>query len=89
MIVVGDSWYVVQTQVNAEAKAARNLVHQGFEIYLPRYLKRRSHARKIEKVVVNCCIGSSVDTKTTSGITCSSGSGCSGSRSGHGCCSLT
>ena len=43
-------WYVVQTQVNAEAKAARNLVRQDFEIYLPRYLKRRSHARKIEKV---------------------------------------
>jgi transcriptional antiterminator RfaH len=44
------AWYVVQTQVNAEAKAARNLIRQGFEIYLPRYLKRRSHARKIEKV---------------------------------------
>jgi transcriptional antiterminator RfaH len=43
-------WYVVQTQINAEAKAARNLLRQGFEIYLPRYLKRRSHARKIEKV---------------------------------------
>lgn len=51
MSVTGDgTWYVVQTQVNAEAKAARNLVRQGFEIYLPRYLKRRSHARKIEKV---------------------------------------
>ena len=45
-----DAWYVVQTQVNAEAKAARNLLRQGFEIYLPRYLKRRSHARKVEKV---------------------------------------
>jgi transcriptional antiterminator RfaH len=45
-----DAWYVVQTQVNAEARAARNLVRQGFEIYLPRYLKRRSHARKIEKI---------------------------------------
>lgn len=45
-----DAWFVVQTQVNAEAKAARNLLRQGFEIYLPRYLKRRSHARKIEKV---------------------------------------
>ena len=43
-------WYVVQTQVNAEAKAARNLLRQGFEIYLPHYLKRRSHARKVEKV---------------------------------------
>lgn len=44
------SWYLVQTQINAEARAARNLLQQGFEIYLPRYLKRRSHARKIEKV---------------------------------------
>src|SRR5689334_23097503 len=43
-------WYVVQTQINGEAKAARNLLRQGFEVYLPRYLKRRSHARKIEKV---------------------------------------
>jgi transcriptional antiterminator RfaH len=49
--MVDDSgWYVVQTQINAEAKAARNLLRQGFAIYLPRYLKRRSHARKIEKV---------------------------------------
>jgi transcriptional antiterminator RfaH len=49
--MVGDcGWYVVQTQVNAELKAARHLLRQGFEIYLPRYLKRRSHARKIEKV---------------------------------------
>lgn len=46
----GGAWYVVQTQVNTEAKAARNLLRQGFEIYLPCYLKRRSHARKIEKV---------------------------------------
>lgn len=45
-----DSWYVVQTQVNAEAKAVRNLLRQGFEPYLPRYLKRRSHARKIDRV---------------------------------------
>src|ERR1700722_12116448 len=49
-LISTDAWYVVQTQVNAEAKAARNLMRQGFEIYLPRYLKRRSHARKIEKV---------------------------------------
>jgi len=51
-VVDSGAWYVVQTHVNAEAKAARNLVRQGFEIYLPRYLKRRSHARKIEKVPV-------------------------------------
>lgn len=41
-------WYVVQTQVNGEAKAAQNLIRQGFEIYLPRYLKRRRHARKVD-----------------------------------------
>ncbi|MGP8124011.1 MAG: transcription termination/antitermination protein NusG [Xanthobacteraceae bacterium] len=41
-------WYVVQTQVNSEAKAALNLQRQGYEIYLPRYLKRRRHARKVD-----------------------------------------
>ncbi|MBR0938022.1 transcription termination/antitermination protein NusG [Bradyrhizobium jicamae] len=43
-------WYVVQTRVNAEAKASANLCRQGFSVYLPRYLKRRSHARKVETV---------------------------------------
>jgi transcriptional antiterminator RfaH len=41
-------WYVVQTQINCEAKAAQNLQRQGFDIYLPRYLKRRRHARKVD-----------------------------------------
>ena len=41
-------WYVVQTHINREAKAATNLERQGFGVYLPRYLKRRSHARKID-----------------------------------------
>ena len=44
----GARWYVVQTQVNGEVKAAQNLLRQGFEIYLPRYLKRRRHARKVD-----------------------------------------
>jgi transcriptional antiterminator RfaH len=43
-------WYVVQTQVNGEVKAAQNLLRQGFEIYLPRYLKHRRHARKVDFV---------------------------------------
>jgi len=43
-------WYVVQTQVNGEVKAARNLLRQGYDIYLPRYLKRRRHARKVDFV---------------------------------------
>jgi transcriptional antiterminator RfaH len=47
----GDThWFVVQTQVNGEAKAARNLLRQGYEVYLPRYLKRRRHARKVDFV---------------------------------------
>jgi transcriptional antiterminator RfaH len=41
-------WYVVQTQVNSEAKAALNLRRQGYDIYLPRCLHRRRHARKVE-----------------------------------------
>ena len=44
-------WYVAQTHVNAEAKAADDLARQGFSVYLPRYLKRRSHAEKVDRVV--------------------------------------
>jgi transcriptional antiterminator RfaH len=43
-------WYVVQSQPNAEIKAAVHLNRQGFETYLPRYLKRRRHARRVEIV---------------------------------------
>jgi transcriptional antiterminator RfaH len=43
-------WYVVQSRPNSERKAAHHLERQGYEVYLPRYLKRRSHARKIEVV---------------------------------------
>jgi transcriptional antiterminator RfaH len=46
--ITGARWYVVQTQVNGEAKAADNLRRQGYEVYLPRYLKRRRHARKVD-----------------------------------------
>ena len=42
--------YVVQTQPHAESKAMGHLIRQGFATYLPRYLKRRRHARKIETV---------------------------------------
>ena len=43
-------WYVVQTHPNAEHKAAAHLLRQGYKIYLPRYLRRRRHARRIETV---------------------------------------
>ena len=43
-------WYVVQTHAHAESKAAAHLGRQGFEVYLPRYLKKRRHARRVETV---------------------------------------
>ena len=43
-------WYVAQTQPNAEAKAIVHLSRQGFATYLPRYLKRRRHARRVDVV---------------------------------------
>ena len=46
--VTSTRWYVVQTQVNGEAKAVQDLSRQGYEAYLPRYLKRRRHARKVD-----------------------------------------
>jgi transcriptional antiterminator RfaH len=43
-------WYVVQTHAHAETKALAHLARQGFTAYLPRYLKRRRHARRVETV---------------------------------------
>jgi transcriptional antiterminator RfaH len=44
------SWYVLQTQPNAERKALAHLERQGFEVYLPCYRKTRRHARRTEVV---------------------------------------
>jgi transcriptional antiterminator RfaH len=46
----GSRWYVAHTQPHAEAKASQHLRRQGFDIYLPRHLKQRRHARRVEKV---------------------------------------
>ena len=43
-------WYVAQTLMHAELKASQHLVRQGFEVYLPRFLKQRRHARRIDSV---------------------------------------
>lgn len=43
-------WYVVQSHPTAEHKAATHLSRQGFTVYLPRYLKRRRHARRVDLV---------------------------------------
>ena len=50
MISGQPQWYVVQTQANAENKAVAHLARQGFATYLPRYLKRRRHARRVDVV---------------------------------------
>lgn len=44
------AWYVAQTQVQSEAKACANLAQQGFEVYLPRYLRTVRHARRVNVV---------------------------------------
>lgn len=43
-------WHVVHTHVHSEAKAAAHLARQGYLAYLPRYLKKRRHARRTETV---------------------------------------
>jgi transcriptional antiterminator RfaH len=50
MTVPGSRWYVVQTQPCAERRAMAHLERQGFTTYLPRYRKRRRHARRVETV---------------------------------------
>ena len=45
-----EHWYVVQSQPRAEARAVHHLIRQGYDAYLPRYLKRRRHARKVDVV---------------------------------------
>ena len=47
-MTAGKCWYVVQSHPNAEHRAVVNLERQGFETYLPRYLKRRRHARRVD-----------------------------------------
>ena len=43
-------WYAVHTKPKMERWARTNLWERGFEIYLPEYRRRRSHARKVDYV---------------------------------------
>jgi transcriptional antiterminator RfaH len=43
-------WYVVHTHPSAEQRAATHIVRQGFAVYLPQYLKKRRHARRVDTV---------------------------------------
>ena len=44
------TWFVAYTHPRAELLASHHLENQGFAVYLPRYLKRRRHARKTDWV---------------------------------------
>jgi transcriptional antiterminator RfaH len=46
------NWYVVQTHPHSESKAALHLSRQGFEVYLPKYVKWRRHAGRRDTVAV-------------------------------------
>lgn len=43
-------WFVVRTHPKGEFKALGHILRQGFDAYLPRYLKRRRHARRSDIV---------------------------------------
>ncbi|QUS39131.1 transcriptional activator RfaH [Tardiphaga alba] len=43
-------WFVVHTQPRMEAVAVEHLDRQGFETYLPKFRKRRSHAGRVSEV---------------------------------------
>ncbi len=43
-------WYVVHTQPQNEIRAELNLRQQGYLTYIPRYLRKRRHARRTEVV---------------------------------------
>ena len=49
-IDMASAWYVVHTHPRAKPRRLLNLDRQGFSCYLPRYLKRRRHARRVETV---------------------------------------
>lgn len=43
-----ERWYAAHTQPKGEMLAETNLRRQGFVTYLPRYLRRRRHARRTD-----------------------------------------
>jgi transcriptional antiterminator RfaH len=50
-MIRNQAWYVVHTRPHAEEIAARHLDRQGFRVFLPRFSRRRRHARKVETVI--------------------------------------
>lgn len=44
-------WFAAHTQPQKEVVAQKNLLAQGFEVYLPQYKRTRRHARKVETIL--------------------------------------
>lgn len=47
----GERWYVVQTRPHRESGAEQHLRNQDFTTFLPRRLKTRRHARRLDTVL--------------------------------------
>lgn len=47
ILAAGARWYVVQARHLSEQRVVQELENQGFETFLPRYLRKRRHARKM------------------------------------------
>ena len=45
-------WFVVHTQSQKELLASQELKQQGFEVYYPKFLKTRRHARRTDEIIV-------------------------------------
>jgi transcriptional antiterminator RfaH len=43
-------WFAVHTGPQSEQYASEQLSAQGFRVFLPQYMRRRSHARRIERL---------------------------------------
>lgn len=50
VVSTGSRWYVVQARNLSEQRAVKELENQGFEAFLPCYLRKRRHARKVTLV---------------------------------------
>ena len=44
------TWHLVYTQARQEKLAQEQLQNQGYEVYVPSFLKKISHARKVQSV---------------------------------------
>jgi transcription antitermination factor NusG len=49
-LTIQERWYVARTLAQRELQAGKQLINQGYRVFVPRYWKNRRHARKVETV---------------------------------------